>query len=448
MMRSVLGLWNMLSLQGTDGQTEQAAKRTKLINQASLFIALVSVAFLVSWVIEGNAFMIAMNIMMISVHSLFIWLNSRRYYAIPKFFIFLFLTTSLFMASGMLGKKSNMHFSLISIAGFSVLLFEPREKFKIFLSIAYPMVLLSVLLFYDFDVFPNLIGKNLTLVPAVEYLISILVVLVTTIYLYLSNTKTQDKYQLLYEQHIEAQKMIDEERARSIYASKMAALGEMASGIAHEIKNPLGIIKIYTGLIHRDITNNELNEERLKEYVEKITYTGTKMAEIVNALSSFSRNSEGMVRSSTSVKTLVEDALFICNYRFYLSNVNLSFNIPDDLPHVLCRPVDVGQVLVNLLNNSFDAINAKEGGKVEISASTSGPHIHLRIEDNGCGIPQDLRPKIFENFFTTKAPGKGTGLGLGISKKIMLANEGDLFLDVNAKTTQFVCVLKIDTKQV
>ncbi|MGZ3807982.1 MAG: hypothetical protein ACXVCE_07850, partial [Bacteriovorax sp.] len=222
--------WHKLSHLGTEDLSPSSAKRIVLTNRVCLFLLFLSVFFIFPWAFQGNTFMVLMNALLAVLYCFLLWLNKNKYYDIPKYFIVFFVSTPVFMAAGMLGKASNLHFSLIPVAGFSVLLFDPKEKIKIVLTIAYPMLLLAILIGFHFNLFPNLIGKQLEIVPAFEYLINIFIVLSTMFYLYFANIKIEENYKALCEEHMKAQKELDEERAKAIHSTKMAALGEMAGG--------------------------------------------------------------------------------------------------------------------------------------------------------------------------------------------------------------------------
>ena len=436
----LISFWETLSAQGSAGLSVGSAKRVRLINQICIVLGLISVLFLVPWALQGNLFMVGNNALLVLVYASVIWLNRIGLYDIPKVLVIFFISTPIFMASGMLGKTSNLHFSLIPIAAFSMLLFDPKEKVKMLLAILYPMLLLTLLLVFDFKLFPNLIGKTLDFIPAFEYVINIFMIVLMTFYLYQANTKGEDSYKELYEKHLEAQKLLDEERARAIYASKMAALGEMAGGIAHEIRSPLSLITSYSNLIQKGLSKDAPLQE-LKEYSQLLIRTSNRISDIITSLTNFSRTAENTPLAPSSLKKIVEESIFICNHRFYYKGIALNALIPEDLPQVNCRSVEVGQVLINLLNNSYDAVSHLPDGKVEVSAQLVADKVHISIEDNGPGISHDVRGKIFESFYTTKEVGKGTGLGLSISKKIMLNNNGDLYLDEKSPNTRFVFVL-------
>ena len=436
----LISFWEKLSSQGSAGLTIGSAKRVRLINQICIVLGLISVLFIFPWAIQGNLFMVGNNALLVLVYASVIWLNRIGLYDIPKVLVIFFISTPIFMATGMLGKTSNLHFSLIPIAAFSMLLFDPKEKLKMLLAILYPMLLLTLLLIFDFNLFPNLIGKTLNFIPAFEYVINIFVIVLMTFYLYRANTKGEDNYKELYEKHLEAQKLLDEERARAIYASKMAALGEMAGGIAHEIRSPLSLITSYSNLIHKGLSKDAPPQE-LKEYSQLLIKTSNRISDIITGLTNFSHASGNVPLAPFSIKQIIEESFFICNHRFYYKGITLNALLPENLPEVQCRSVDIAQVLVNLLNNSYDAVSHLPDGKVEVSAQVMDNKVHVAIEDNGPGIPAEIRAKIFQNFYTTKEVGKGTGLGLSISKKIMLSNNGDLYLDESAPMTRFVFVL-------
>ncbi|MGZ3790013.1 MAG: sensor histidine kinase [Bacteriovorax sp.] len=386
--------------------------------------------------------MVLMNALLAVLYCFLLWLNKNKYYDIPKYFIVFFVSTPVFMAAGMLGKASNLHFSLIPVAGFSVLLFDPKEKIKIVLTIAYPMLLLAILIGFHFNLFPNLIGKQLEIVPAFEYLINIFIVLSTMFYLYFANIKIEENYKALCEEHMKAQKELDEERAKAIHSTKMAALGEMAGGIAHEINGPLQIINILSKKINSCAVTSNLDNENVLSMSKQIQETCLKMAGIVKTLSSLSRSSHNDPMQIVDIHSLIQETLIICNHRFHLSTITLEVNCEEKLPKVLCRPGDIGQILINLLNNAYDAVFKISNPKVVLAAKHFENKVMLTVEDNGPGVATAIQEKIFETFFTTKQIGKGTGLGLSISKKLIEANNGRLYLESMPGSTRFIVELQ------
>lgn len=237
------------------------------------------------------------------------------------------------------------------------------------------------------------------------------------------------------------QEALEQQRVMMANASKMASLGEMASGIAHEINNPLTIITGRTRLGRKKF-------EALPEVVEVLTSienVAFRIARIVKGLRTFARDGSQDPMEPCSVASILSDTIELCQEKIKNSGIELRQDpVPDDLK-VAGRSVQLSQVVMNLIGNALDVLvdhpqaNVVQWIATKVTATPDRVEIH--ITDSGPGVPPDLRQKIMQPFFTTKAIGKGTGLGLSISTGIIQAHHGDLYLDETAPNTTFVISL-------
>lgn len=225
-----------------------------------------------------------------------------------------------------------------------------------------------------------------------------------------------------------------------IQSSKMVSLGEMSAGIAHEVNNPLSIVKMAAMQMKNQIERNEIDIVKLQKNTEKINNTIDRITKIVKGLSYFSKNSSHLEIKSEFVKTLIDEATSLCQERLKINGVDLKFSFPDNYEElkIECRLVEVSQVLLNLLNNAFDAIENLSEKWIEIKVINLKNKIQFQVEDSGRGISDDLATLILTPFFTTKGAGKGTGLGLSISQRIIQSHNGKFWIDQKAKHTCFV----------
>ncbi|MCY4524089.1 MAG: ATP-binding protein, partial [Halobacteriovoraceae bacterium] len=238
--------------------------------------------------------------------------------------------------------------------------------------------------------------------------------------------------------------ILEEEREKAIHRSKMATIGEMASGVAHEINNPLAVILGYCEelqLMSEDakITLKVLKED-LKNISQKLIDHSFRMSKIVKGLKNIARSSESDTMEYYPLKSILDDALGVCQQKIHEGVIKLRQDeIPDSI-EIPCRPAEIGQVIINLVSNACDALESLKKNKkiITIGFADYSDKIELSVGDNGEGIPMDIRKKLFAPFFTTKKFGKGTGLGLSISRKIMVAHHGNLSLDGNVKKTKFL----------
>ena len=233
-----------------------------------------------------------------------------------------------------------------------------------------------------------------------------------------------------------------------IHAEKMASLGELTAGIAHEIQNPLNFVNNFSEVsaelideMQEEIEKGAWEEVKalgadLKENLSKINHHGQRADGIVKGMLQHSRSSDGE-KELTDLNTLVEEYQRLAYHGMRAKNKSFNTSMRVDLdPNaglVDMVPQEIGRVLLNLLTNAFHAVIEKkeEGSKgyqpeVTVQTRKAGKGIEIRVTDNGNGIPEKVRDKIFQPFFTTKPTGQGTGLGLSLSYDIIKAHGGTL----------------------
>lgn len=222
-----------------------------------------------------------------------------------------------------------------------------------------------------------------------------------------------------------AQKQLELERARIAQASKMASLGEMASGIAHEINNPLAVISVVVERQYQKILKGDFDPQSRLDALRRVSRMVDRIAQIVTSLRVYAREGSQDAFRSVSVAKLVDETMALCEERFKRKSIQIQIDLKENL-FVLAREVQILQVLVNLMNNAHDALLSHRLGKICLSATAEGDRVRIAVTDNGEGVSEKLKEKIFQPFFTTKDVGKGTGLGLSISQSIVLDHGGQL----------------------
>ena len=236
------------------------------------------------------------------------------------------------------------------------------------------------------------------------------------------------------------------EKVKMENSAKMAALGAMAAGIAHEINNPLGIILLMTDRLKQRIERGEPDPSILVRDCAILKETTLRVGTIVKGLRTLSRNSEQDPFLPTDIAPMIFDTLALCQERFRNGNVKL---IVDDIPSVAIdmRAAQVSQILLNLLNNGFDAISQQQAPWIRLTVNlTDSEEIQFIVSDSGGGIPEAVAKKIMDPFFTTKDVGKGTGLGLSLSQSMAQDHQGSLVLDRTQPNTSFVLTLPLKRK--
>jgi len=219
---------------------------------------------------------------------------------------------------------------------------------------------------------------------------------------------------------MERKKAASEEMA--MQESKMAALGKMAAGIAHEINNPLAVIGEKAGWIKdllkmEDISNNE-NFQEIDAAVNKIEFHVNRARTITHRLLGFARRMEPVAETVDISAVLAESVAFLENEARH-RQIGIKADYARDLPKTASDPAQLQQVFLNILNNAIDAIGKDGEIHLQTRHLARNNEIGIEISDSGPGIPREMLTKIFDPFFTTKEVGKGTGLGLSISYSIV-----------------------------
>lgn len=216
-------------------------------------------------------------------------------------------------------------------------------------------------------------------------------------------------------------------QASLLVQSKMASLGEMAAGIAHEINNPLSIIRGRAHLLKDKKTEKEINSD-----LDLIEQNCIRIEKIVRSLKSVSRNSSNDPFEEVAILSLVEEAYVIAKERFREKSLMLKVVVDDkisEFDRTRARPAEIVQVLVNLLNNAFDAVQGQTEGWTRIGITAEDGSFMIEVVDSGPKISPDVAARMMEPFFTTKSLGKGTGLGLSVSKQFIENHQSKLIYD-------------------
>ena len=220
-----------------------------------------------------------------------------------------------------------------------------------------------------------------------------------------------------------------------IQASKMATLGEMSTGVAHELNQPLSVIKTAGSFLHRKVLKgNDIDGETMKTLTGEINAQVDRASKIINHMREFGRKSS-VVKEKVQLNDALQRALEIFRQQLKLKEIEVVMDLQPDLPFVMADSNRLEQVFINLIINARDAIEAKWWGDVEQKAEAKKIFLKtqakdglalVEIADTGMGIPKGIIDKIFEPFFTTKQVGKGTGLGLSISYGIVQDYDGTI----------------------
>jgi signal transduction histidine kinase len=304
-------------------------------------------------------------------------------------------------------------------------------------------------------------------------LTGLLVFFAVALLLYRNNRNKQKAYTLLKKQKHETdnQKQKVEEaleelrstQAQLIQSEKMASLGELTAGIAHEIQNPLNFVNNFSEVSNEliDELNEELNKgdvaeakaigSDIKQNLEKINLHGKRADSIVKGMLQHSRASSGQ-KELTDINKLADEYVRLSYHGMRAKDKSFNAEYRTDFDETIGKinvvPQDIGRVLLNLYNNAFYAVNEKqkvggEGFKAMVSVQTKklNEKIEIVVKDNGNGIPKNIVDKIFQPFFTTKPTGQGTGLGLSLAYDIVKAHGGEIKVATEGEGSEFIIQL-------
>lgn len=226
-----------------------------------------------------------------------------------------------------------------------------------------------------------------------------------------------------------------------VFSSRMAALGEMASGIAHEIASPLTIIRMLADGFEDFLKPDELDAEGVRRNASKIMTNVDRIGKLIQSVRAFSRQADQDQVLRCGVQEIVEQTFELCFARFASGKVELRREPLKKDFEVDCRSIQISQVLLNLMNNAYDAVLPLDERWVKLEVQEGKDTLSFIVTDSGKGVPVEVREKMFQSFFTTKFPGLGTGLGLSISLKIAQDHHGTLTLNTQSPNTQFILKL-------
>ena len=240
----------------------------------------------------------------------------------------------------------------------------------------------------------------------------------------------------------EAQQVITEQQARLAVASKFSALGEMAANLTHEINNPLAAILGRCEMLIQQLQKPETDSNYVRKSIESIEFTARRIEKIIKSMRSFSIAGDGDPFEMIPIKNLIDETIDFVKQRFRDYGIDLRFKSIDPELQIECRGTEISQILLNLLNNAFDAVRELDEKWVEIDVKKINETlIQLTVEDSGFGISESIANKIFDPFYSTKEKKYGTGLGLSISKGLAERHKGSIEIDRLSKHTKFILIL-------
>ena len=240
---------------------------------------------------------------------------------------------------------------------------------------------------------------------------------------------------------LELKKVIALQQASLMNSARIAAIGELAAGVAHEINNPLAIIQLNVDCLSDIKTKFPADRDLVKSACETVSSSVDRIAQILKGLKYFAMEADDEPNEKTGLSWLIMSTLALCNSRYKNHGVELVWEPRTQAIEFECCSGQILQVLYHLLNNAFQAVLPLAEKWIHLDVQEIGPDIQISITDSGRGIAPNLRPKLMLPFFTTRQPGQGQGLGLSITKGIVEKHGGKLWLDENSPNTRFVITL-------
>ena len=228
---------------------------------------------------------------------------------------------------------------------------------------------------------------------------------------------------------------LHEEENKSRQNAKLAMLGELSAGIAHEVNNPLTVIMGNIELLPKLIDR----PEDFNQKIENIKKSCQRINIITKNLVKYARKNEGSDFRAITLESIVTEALSLAELKAKKFNFQVNFE-SNSQGKILCNEVEIEQVIVNLVNNAIDAAKDLDDKWVHVTLDESDDKLILKVIDSGSCMNQEIADKIFEPFFTTKDIGEGTGLGLSISRGILEKHNASISIDLSLKNTCFMIV--------
>ncbi|APJ04383.1 hybrid sensor histidine kinase/response regulator [Silvanigrella aquatica] len=224
----------------------------------------------------------------------------------------------------------------------------------------------------------------------------------------------------------------DRLNSKLLHNSKLAALGELSATIVHDVRSPLTTIQLTCEDIKDEFKKeNEISEDVLFTHLAQINKACQRINKLVDHLRNYARSDSGEKEENKNLLELIENSLFLVKQKIRNHNIKVEVDLEEKVSSVeiVCFPNKFEQVLMNLMSNACDAMKDCPVKKLKIGTYVKDNSLLISISDSGTGIPENIKSKIFDSFYTTKPKGEGTGLGLSIVKNIVKEHSGELLLE-------------------
>lgn len=413
----------------TPALSRSLTRRIRTTNSFSIILGLATLPYAFFFYLMGAGWA-SLSIFFVGLgyfHTLHI--TAKRSYFAARIYLLVLVNLAICGYSLLFGLDSGVYLLFLPVSTLPLMIFERRNTGALLFGFA-----LSILLFFgsNFLQRQQLFGIPWLPLPDAHYPVVLTIFSIGAFLVFTLQDSNDCSEQLLIEQ-----------KAQMVATAKFLALGEMAAGIAHEVNNPLAIIAGRTLTLRRLIATDPDDRARLAEFAQDIEDSAYRIVKIVRGLQSFSRSGDNDPFIPVSLRSIIDDILTFSAARFANSGIELITTVENPEQTLECRPVQISQVLLNIMNNAYDSVKDSPVKWVELRTKKVGPMLEISVTDSGPGIPVEIRERIFEPFFTSKPVGEGTGLGLSIARGLVESHHGTIVLDETYKNTRILIRLPL-----
>lgn len=249
------------------------------------------------------------------------------------------------------------------------------------------------------------------------------------------------------EEHTRIREDLKKLQAENINTAKMSLIGQVTSGIAHEVNNPLAILQSNVFKMNHALKKGRLTDEKIKDHLDRMDDVITRTSEITKGMLKLSRKDNDEIVHVFDITKIVSDSMPFVSKKLENHSIDLIHHKPGHEIFITCNEVQMSQVFLNLISNAIDAIKNLENKSIEVGYIEYSDSVEIYFMDSGKGIPKKLRDSIMNPFFTTKEIGEGTGLGLSISQNIIKRHNGALQICPDSENTKFIIKLPTVAKE-
>lgn len=351
-----------------------------------------------------------------------LWLMKSGYTTVARLFVVILSSFGAYALVASLGPESYFQFILLFASAFAIATFSFEEKALMCVGVFLPLLCFVILEVTHYAPIlgmsrPDFTTNQITLMHIVS--VSLVWTLMMMHFVFFMRDRRRSQAQL-------------------ILSAKMVAMARMASGLAHEVNNPLQLIVSYAERIMKQSGAATGAQAQVTESAQQIQSVAMRIASINKGLLALSRDTTHDPFLDVSARAMVKVALDFCRAHLEARQIQLHL---DEIPAEWCisgRETQLSEVILNVLNNAYDAVSDQVEKWIRIEVKADREWIEFVISDSGEGVSEKVAGRIFDPFFTTKPPGKGTGLGLSISQSIVVAHGGQIYCDRGSSFTKFV----------